>query len=129
MPETGITIALSARAIVSVHIQYPQGENAMSRFVLTSVVALVIAFGFAARVALAEQVKCEGTITKIEGEKVTVKDAGNQEKSMEVVPSTKIMLDGKPGKPADLKVGQHASCTCDKQGDKMTCNTVDARSK
>jgi hypothetical protein len=106
-----------------------RGDNSMLRFALTTVVAVAIVGSFAVRVALAEQVKCEGTITKIEGEKVTVKDGGNRDQHMEVVPATKIMLDGKAAKPSDLKVGQHVSCTCDKQGDKMTCNTIEAKTK
>jgi len=101
----------------------------MFRFALTTIVALVLVGSLTARVALAEQVKCEGTVTKIEGEKVTVKDGGNREQHMEVVPATKIMLDGKPAKPTDLKVGQHVSCTCDKQGDRMTCTTLEAKTK
>lgn len=100
----------------------------MIRFALTSIVALVITCAFTAGVALAEQAKCSGTITKIDGEKVTVKDTSNQEHHMTVVPATKVMVDGKAAKTTDLKTGQHVSCTCDKQGDKMTCSTVEAKS-
>src|SRR5690242_18639191 len=100
----------------------------MIRFALTSFVAFVIACSLTTRVALAEQAKCSGTITKIDGEKVTVKDTSNQEHHMTVVPSTKVMVDGKAAKTTDLKTGQHVSCTCDKQGDKMTCNNIEARS-
>jgi len=96
---------------------------------MCTVVALVMFAGLANRVALADQVKCEGTITKIDGEHVTIKDATNQEKHMTVVPATKVMVDGKAAKSTDLKVGQHVACTCDKQGDKMTCNTLEAKSK
>jgi hypothetical protein len=84
--------------------------------------------GLAGRVAVAEEVKCEGTIMKIEGEKVTVKTPTNQEQEMLVVPATKIMLDGKAAKPTDLKIGQKAKCTCNKEGEKMTCNSIEASS-
>jgi hypothetical protein len=104
-------------------------RNAMSRFVLTAVVALTLLVTFGARIVRAEQVRCEGTITKIDGEKVTIKDNNNHDQHMEVVPATKVMVDGKPSKPSDLKVGQHVSCTCDKQGDKMTCTTIETKPK
>lgn len=93
------------------------------------VVALAVIGAFASRSVRAEQAKCEGTITKIDGEKVTVKDAGNQEQHMMVVPATKIMIDGKAAKPNDLKVGQHVKCTCNKDGDKMTCNMIEASTR
>jgi hypothetical protein len=101
----------------------------MSRFVLTAVIALAIVGSFGARIIRAEQVKCEGTITKIDGEHVTVKDSNNHEQHMTVVPATKVMVDGKAAKPTDLKVGQHVSCTCDKQGDKMTCTMIETKPK
>jgi Cu/Ag efflux protein CusF len=100
----------------------------MIRFALTSFVAFVIVCSLTTHVALAEQAKCSGTITKIDGEKVTVKDTSNQEHHMTVVPSTKVMVDGKAAKTTDLKTGQQVSCTCDKQGDKMTCSSIEARS-
>lgn len=101
----------------------------MFRFALASFVALALSTCVTARLALAEQVKCEGSITKIDGEKVTIKDSTNQEKHMMVLPATKIMLDGKAVKATDLKVGQHVACTCDKDGDKMTCNMIEAKTK
>jgi len=100
----------------------------MFRFSFTAVAALVLTGSFLIGLALAEQANCSGTITKIDGEKVTVKDASNQEHHMTVVPSTKVMVDGKAAKTTDLKSGQHVTCTCDKQGDKMTCNTIEAKS-
>jgi hypothetical protein len=100
----------------------------MGKFIIGLVAAAVIG-GYVGRVALAEETKCEGTITKIEGEKVTVKTPTNSEQHMWVVPATKVMLDGKASKTTDLKVGQHVKCTCSKQGDKMTCNMIEASSR
>jgi len=101
----------------------------MLRVALSTLVALVLVSGLCAKFAFAEQVKCEGTITKVEGEKVTVKDASNHEQHMMVVPATKVMIDGKAAKSTDLKVGQHVSCTCDKKGDTMTCNSLEAKTR
>jgi len=101
----------------------------MCRFAISMVVALAIVGSFAARAARAEQVKCEGTITKIDGEKVTVRTPTNREEHMFVVPATKIMLDGKAAKPNDLKVGQRVTSTCNKEGDKMTCTMIEASSR
>jgi hypothetical protein len=101
----------------------------MFRFIISLVVAVAVIGSYASRVARAEEVNCAGTITKIEGEKVTVKTPTNEEQQMLVVPATKIMLDGKAAKPMDLKLGQRVKCTCDKQGEKMTCHMIEASSR
>lgn len=100
----------------------------MGRFIIGLLVVIAIG-NHLSHAAWAEETKCEGTIAKIEGEKVTVKTPTNQEQTMWVVPATKIMLDNKPAMPMDLKVGQRVKCTCNKDGDKMTCNTVEATSR
>jgi hypothetical protein len=101
----------------------------MCRFTISLVVAVAVIGAYASRVARAEEVRCEGTITKIDGEKVTVKTATNQEQHMTVLPATKIMIDGKAAKPNDLRVGQRVKCTCNKEGDKMVCNMIEASSR
>jgi hypothetical protein len=78
----------------------------------------------ASAVAYAEEVKCEGTITKIEGEQVTVKTA-TEEHHLTVLPATKIVVDGKPAKSTELKVGQKVKCTANKTGDKVTCTSIE----
>src|SRR5438309_1248596 len=87
-----------------------KGRN-MNRLRISFVLTTVVLALFVSRVALAEEVKCDGTITKIEGEKVTVK-SGNQEHHMTVLPATKIILDGKAAKSTDLNVGQQVKCSC-----------------
>src|SRR5262245_2893080 len=79
--------------------------------------------------AFSEEMKCAGTITKIEGEKVTINTPASGEQTMWVVTATKIMLDGKAAKPMDLKIGQRANCTCNKDGEKMVCNAIEVSSK
>src|SRR5437870_4464663 len=69
----------------------------MSRLAITIVASIVTLGILATRVGLAEEAKCEGTITKIEGEKITVKSPTG-EQHMDVVPATKVMLDGKAAK-------------------------------
>src|SRR5262245_46420869 len=90
--------------------------------------ALVIG-GIAGRAAVGQEKKVEGTITKIEGEKVTVRAAAGGEELMWVVPATKVMLDQKPGKPTDLKVGQRVVCACSQEGDKLTCSMIEVSTK
>jgi hypothetical protein len=55
--------------------------------------------------------------------------AAGQEQSLWVVPATKVMLDMKPGKPTDLKVGQRVVGTCSQQDDKLTCSMIEASTK
>jgi hypothetical protein len=97
----------------------------MSRFSISLLVAVIALGALAARVALAEEFKCEGTLSKIEGNNITVKTADAQHELL-LAPATKITLDGKPAKANDLKVGYRVKCTADKEGDKTTCRTLDA---
>jgi len=96
----------------------------MFRLAISMVVAVAVLGTVASAIAFAEEVKCEGTITKIEGEKVTVKTT-TEDHHLTVLPSTKIMVDSKPAKASDLKVGQKVKCTADKQGDKVTCTSIE----
>jgi len=75
------------------------------------------------RVSRAEEVKCEGMITMIDGDHVTLKDA-TEEHQMKIEPATKIMINGKPGSAMDLKVGQKVKCVCEKKGEEMICTTL-----
>ena len=96
----------------------------MFRMAISLVVAVAVLGTVASAVAYAEEVKCEGTITKIEGEHVTVK-TDKEDHHLSVLPSTKIMVDGKPAKSSDLKVGQKVKCVADKKGDKVTCVSIE----
>jgi len=97
-------------------------ERPMSRFMITF---LIVTLGLitTGRLALAEEVKCEGTIVRIDGDNVTLKGA-TEEHQMKIEPATKIMINGKPGSPMDLKLGQKVKCVCDKNGDTMICTTL-----
>ena len=97
----------------------------MSKFAISLLVAAVTLCTLAARVALAEEAKCEGTIAKIEGNNLTVKTADEQHQ-LTLAPTTKITLDGKPAKSTDLKVGFKVKCTANKEGAKAMCTSVEA---
>jgi hypothetical protein len=79
----------------------------------------------ASRVAVADDTKCEGKITKIEGNQISVKTT-TEEHQLTVGPATKITVDGKPAKSTDLKVGQRVKCTAEKDGTKLTCTSIEA---
>lgn len=96
----------------------------MLRLAISATLAVAVLGMVASAIAYAEEVKCEGTITKIEGEKVTVQTT-KDDHTMTVLPSTKVMVDGKPAKSSDLKVGQKVKCVCNKDGDKMICTMVE----
>jgi len=101
----------------------------MFRFAISMAVALAVIGSFTSRAAQAQEAKCEGTISKVEGEKVTVRTTTNEEHQLTVVPSTKVMLDGKAAKPSDLKPGLKVKCTANKEGDKLTCNMIEATTR
>jgi ribosomal protein S1 len=94
----------------------------MCKLAIGLIMAAVLLGTIARQVAYAEEVKCEGTITKIDGDMVTVKAA--QEQQMKIEPATMISINGKPGTSMDLKVGQKVKCVCEKSGKSMTCTTL-----
>jgi len=102
-------------------------EKRMNKVVISSLVAAVALLAVVSRVAMAEEVKHEGTISKIEGATVTVKAADAQHE-MTLSPTTKITLDGKPARASDLKVGFKVKTVCEKEGDRVTCKQFDATS-
>lgn len=99
----------------------------MSKVAFSLLVAVVALCALSARIALAEEAKCEGTIAKIEGNNVTVKTADAQHE-LTVSPATRITLDGKAAKASDLKVGQKVKCTAEKEGDRLSCRSIEASS-
>lgn len=99
----------------------------MYKFAMSLLVAVAVLGLFASTAVLAEEVKCEGTIAKIEGTQVTIKAADAQHE-VTLSPASKITLDGKAAKSTDLKVGQKVKCTADKQGTKATCTLLEVTS-
>ena len=97
----------------------------MFKFAIGTAVMALALCAVVSTAVMAEEVKCEGTIAKIEGTTVTVKAADAQHE-MTLSPATKITLDGKPARSTDLKVGQKVRCTANKEGDKVSCTAVDA---
>ncbi|MCI0359583.1 MAG: hypothetical protein L0211_13995 [Planctomycetaceae bacterium] len=98
----------------------------MTRIVVALLMGLALVLSVSA-IALAEEVKCDGTIAKIEGANVTVK-AAVESHTMTVDDKTKITLNGSAAKLSDLKVGQKVKATCNKEGAKLTCLSIDATS-
>jgi len=90
----------------------------------TAVIALALC-AVVSTAVLAEEVKAEGTIAKLEGTTLTVK-ATDAQHEMTLGPTTKITLDGKPARSTDLKAGQKVRATYNKEGDKATCTALDA---
>ena len=99
----------------------------MSKFVVALLMGLALVISASAIAAAAEDVKCEGTIAKVEGSTVTVKAAAESH-TMTADAKTKITLDGSAAKVSDLKVGQKVKCTCVKDGAKLTCVSIEATS-
>jgi hypothetical protein len=96
----------------------------MVRYILNTVMAVIVV-GCALGITLAaEEVTVQGTIMKIEGEKLTVKDT-EKEQPMKISPATKITSGGKPGSAMDLKVGQKVKCLVQKVGEEMMCTSLE----
>jgi phosphate-selective porin len=96
----------------------------MSKIVVALLMGLALVLSVSA-IAIAEEVKCDGTIAKIEGANVTVKTA-TESHTMTVDDKTKITVAGSAAKLADLKVGQKVKCSANKEGTKVTALSIDA---
>src|SRR5262245_54530587 len=99
----------------------------MYKFAIGTAVMALALCAVVSTAVLAEEVKCEGTIAKIEGTTVSIKAADAQHE-VTFAPTSKITLDGKPARFTDLKVGQKVKCTANKEGDKATCTALEASS-
>jgi hypothetical protein len=99
----------------------------MSKLVVALLMGLALAIFATAVAVAAEDVKCEGTIAKIDGANLTVKAAAESH-TMLTDAKTKVTLDGSAAKFSDLKVGQKVKATCTKEGTKLTCVSIEATS-
>jgi hypothetical protein len=96
----------------------------MLRHIICILVAIALTGELASRMLVAQDTKCEGTIVKIEGESVTVKDR-SEEQEMKIKPATKITHHGKPANAMDLKIGQQVRCVCQWNENEMICTSVE----
>jgi hypothetical protein len=89
------------------------------------VVAALVAGGLiVVKPVVAEDVKCAGQISRIEGVNVTVLEMAKEQR-MKLEPATKITSGGKPVMVGDLKVGQKVQCVLDKQGEEFVCKAME----
>jgi hypothetical protein len=98
------------------------------------VVVLMMAFAFAVVVgttAVAQEKAGthEGTVVKVDGEKLTMSDKDKKEHSHTVPKDAKVTRDGKEAKIGDLKKGDKVTVTVEKKGDKNVITKVEAKSK
>jgi hypothetical protein len=84
-----------------------------------SLVILLLAIGIVSAATL------DGTIAKVDGDKLTVTDKNKKDTTFTVNKDAKITLDGKAALLTDLKKGQPATVTYDG----ANASAVDAKSK
>jgi len=89
------------------------------------VAGLVVAGVAVVRPVVADDLKCEGQIVRIEGVNVTVMEKMGKEQAMKVEPATKITSGGKPVMVGDLKVGQKVHCVLEKRGNDFVCKAME----
>ena len=94
---------------------------------LSLVLALLALVCFVGAPALSEEKKAEtaeGTVVKIDGNKLTIKDKDAKEHTCELAADAKISCDGKECKAADLKAGTKVKVTItDKKATKIEAST------
>jgi hypothetical protein len=93
---------------------------------LALALALLALVCFVAAPALAAQKDetAEGTIVKVEGKTLTIKDKDNKEHSCELAADAKVSCDGKECKVSDLKAGYKVKVTlADKKATKVEAST------
>jgi hypothetical protein len=97
---------------------------AMNRITVLGWIAIVLVGVLTARLTWAEEVKVEGSLTKIEGQLITIMNSG-QAAQMKIEPATKILMHGKPIESRELKVGQKVRAVGDRSGGQTTCTTLE----
>jgi hypothetical protein len=96
----------------------------MFRFPIPAFVGAVLLAALSLAAVRAEEVNCQGAISRIEGEKVTVKTMADEQQLL-LEPATRIVINGKPGSPTELKIGQEVKCLGDKRDGKVTCTSIE----
>jgi hypothetical protein len=99
----------------------------MYKLLIAVVLGLAVCTLATAVAVAAEEVKCEGSITKVDAASVTVK-TDTESHVLTINDKTKVTLNGSAAKPADLKVGQKVKCTGQKDGTKVICTSIEATS-
>ena len=93
---------------------------------LSLVLAVLALLCFVGAPALAEEKAdtAEGTIVKVDGNKLTIKGKDDKEHTCELAPDAKISCDGKECKVSDLKAGTKVKVTLtDKKATKVEGST------
>jgi hypothetical protein len=102
----------------------------MYRIVLLPVLALVALMAFGQTAIAQGTTTHEGIIVSADSNKLVMTDKeGKNEHSHNLDLTTKVTLDGKPAKLADLKKGQFVKVTTRKEGDKQFVVAIDAMTK
>jgi hypothetical protein len=91
---------------------------------ITTIVALTIAL-CAAGVLRAEPQHHKGTVVSAKGTSLVIKDMAGKDQTFSVDPTTKITVNGKPGRLEDLQETMPIQVTTDEKGKTLAVSTVD----
>ena len=99
------------------------------RFGILALALVGLAFvAFETSTALAADQTHSGTIVSVNGAKLTMADANENEATFTVDETAKITLDGKPAKLQDLKKGQAVKVTTQKSNGETVAVKIEAKS-
>jgi cell division protein FtsL len=99
----------------------------MSRLVLSLLLVAALVMSISGVAALAADTdSVDGKITKLDKGNVTIQTADKKDTVVTVNDATKVKVDGKAAKAADLKVGMKAKASCKKDGTKHVAVSIDA---
>jgi hypothetical protein len=102
----------------------------MARVVVTVLLALAVVAFVATLPAVALQAQGQAhqgkVVSAADGKLIMTDKDGKNEHTHMIAANTKITLDGKPAKLAELKRGQNVTVTTSKEGDKVVVSSVSA---
>lgn len=100
----------------------------MRRFPVCVMAALALVL-IAFRPAIGQPVKHQGAIVKVVEWHLIVKVESDRDVTVHVDADTRITLDGKPAKFADLRMGQEVKLVCEPEGAEFRAKEIQAISK
>ena len=98
----------------------------MFRRMITVVAFLAVALVVTGVALAAETV--QGKVVSAQANRLTMTDNDGERHVLQVNEDTKITLDGKAAKLADLKAGQAVTATFEKEGQNLIAQKIDAKS-
>lgn len=97
--------------------------------IISLALALMVSAACSCQVRAADPQLHEGTVVSATAGKLTIKDMAGKDQSFSIDGTTKVTVNGKPGRLEDLKESMPVQVMVDDKGKVLTISTVDKAKK